>query len=101
MGCGRGGDFNAEISFKSIDEDGILGSFAHGRPARSGHQITEWARGEGLRFLLSYTAQHCCDSWFRPKSIRGRPIDCLLCRERGHCFSGAAKVLSEDPLGTS
>ena len=61
----------------------------------------EWAQGEGLRFLLSYTSQRCRDTWFHPTSLRGHPIDHLLCRERDHRFLGASKVLFEDPLGTS
>ena len=44
-----GGDFNAEIGFKGIGEEGTLGAFAHGRRTRSGHQMMEWAQGEGLR----------------------------------------------------
>ena len=48
------GDFNAEIGFKGVGEDGTLGAFAHGRRTRSGRQMMEWAQGEGLRFLLSY-----------------------------------------------
>ena len=36
-----------------------------------------------------------------PKSLRGHPIDHILCRERDHRFLGSSKVLFEDPLGTS
>ena len=96
-----GGDFNAEIGFKGVGEEGTLGAFAHGRRTRSGHQMMEWAQGEGLRFLLTYTSQRCRATWFHPKSLRGHPIDHLLCRERDHRFLGSSKVLFEDPLGTS
>ena len=73
-----GGDFNAEIGFKGVGEEGTLGVFAHGRRTRSGHQMMEWTQGEVLRFLLSYTSQRCRDTWFHPKSLRGHPIDHLL-----------------------
>ena len=89
-----GGDFNAEIGFKGVGEEGTLGAFAHG------HQMMEWAQGEGLRFLLSQPSQRCRDPWFHPKSLRGHLIDHLLCRERDHIFLGSSKVLFEDNLGT-
>ena len=37
-----GGDFDAEIGFKGVGEEGTLGAFAHGRRTRSGHQMMEW-----------------------------------------------------------
>ena len=58
---------------------------------RSGHQLVEWAQGEDLRFLLSFTQQGCRDSLFHPKSWTGRhPI-----------IWGATKVLFEEAIGAS
>ena len=58
----------------------------------------EWAFGEELRFLLSYTRQACRDTWFHPESFTGHPIDHLLCRPRDHRFLGSSKVLFEELL---
>ena len=96
-----GGDFNAEVGFRGVGEEEVLGSFSHGRRTRSGHQLMEWARGEDLRFVLSFTRQDCRDTWFHPRSGKGRPIDHLLIRPRDHRFLGAAKVLHEEPLAES
>ena len=67
-------------------EDSSLGCHAHGRRTRTGNQMVEWAMGENLRFLLSFTRQACRDTWFHPKSWTGHPIDHLLCRPRDHRF---------------
>ena len=96
-----GGDFNAEVGYRGVGEDSTLGRHAHGRRTRSGHQLVEWAQGEDLRFLLSFTRQGCRDTWVHPKSWTGHPIDHLLCRPRDHRFLGATKVLFEDALGES
>ena len=90
-----GGDFNAEIGYRGVGEEATLGVHAHGRRTRAGHQLVEWALGEDLRFLLSYTRQACRDTWFHPKSFTGHPIDHLLCWSRDHRFLGASRVLSE------
>ena len=52
-----GGDFNAEVGFPGIGEESTFGEFAHGRRTRAGHQLVEWAKGEELRFLLSFSKQ--------------------------------------------
>ena len=93
-----GGDFNAEVGYRGVGEESNLGVHAHGRRTRAGHQLVEWALGEDLRFLLSYTRQACRDTWFHPKSFTGHPIDHLLCRSRDHRFLGASRVLSETRL---
>ena len=59
----------------------------------------EWAQGEELRFLLSFSRQACRDTWFHLKSSTGHAIDHLLCRARDHRFLGASKVLFEDTVG--
>ena len=69
-----------------------------GRRTGRAHQLVEWALGEDLRFLLSYTRQACRDTWFHPKSFTGHPIDHLLCRSRDHRFLGASRALSETTL---
>ena len=81
-----GGDFNTEVGYRKVGEDSTLGVHAHGCRTRAGHQLVEWALGEDLRFLLSYTRQACRDTWFHPKSFTGHPIDHLLCRSRDHRF---------------
>ena len=96
-----GGDFNAEVGFRGVGEDSTLGRHAHGRRTRSGHQLVEWAQGDDLRFLLSFTRQGCRDTWVHPKNWTGHPIDHLLCRPRDHRFWGATKVLFDDALGES
>ena len=78
-----------------------LGIHAHGRRTRAGHQLVEWALGEGLRFLLSFTRQGCRDTWSHPKSHTGHPIDHLLCRGGDQKFLGASKVLFEDQVDAS
>ena len=93
-----GGDFNAEVGIRGGDDEGCLGPFGIGRRTRVGHQLVEWARGEDLRFLLTFTRQNCRDTWFHPKSGRGHPIDHLLVRPRDHRFLGSSKVLFETPL---
>ena len=93
-----GGDFNAEVGFRGIGEESTFGEFAHGRRTRAGHQLVEWAKGEELRFLLSFSRQACRDTWFHPKSWTGHPIDHVLCRARDHRFLGKTKVLFEEPL---
>ena len=50
-----GGDFNAEIGYRGVGEESTLGTHAHGRRTRSGRQMMEWAQGEELRFLLSFS----------------------------------------------
>ena len=40
-----GGDFNAEIGFRGVGKESTLGIHAHGRRARSGRQMMEWAQG--------------------------------------------------------
>ena len=94
-----GGDFNAEIGYRGVGEESTLGIHAHGRRTRSGRQMMEWAQGEELRFLLSFSRQACRDTWFHPKSFTGHAIDHLLCRSRDHRFLGASKVLFEDTVG--
>ena len=94
-----GGDFNAETGYRGVGEGSTLGVHAHGRRARSGRQMMEWALGEELRFLLSFSRQACRDTWFHPKSFTGHAIDHLLCRSRDHRFLGASKVLFEDTVG--
>ena len=66
---------------------------------RTGHQMVEWATGEDLRFLLSFTRQLCRDTWFHHQSWTGHLIDHLLCRSRDHRFLGATKVLFKDTAG--
>ena len=61
--------------------------------------LLEWAQGEELRFLLTFSRQACRDTWFHPKSFTGHAIDHLLCRSRDHRFLGASKVLFEDTIG--
>ena len=51
-----GGDFNAEIGYRGVGEESTLGVHAHGRRTRSGRQMMEWAQGEELRFLLSFSS---------------------------------------------
>ena len=96
-----GGDFNAEVGVRGGDEEGSLGPFGLGRRTRVGHQLVEWARGEDLHFLLTYTRQNCRDTWFHPKSGRGHPIDHFLVRPRDHRLLGSTKVLFEAPLAQS
>ena len=91
--------FGIEMGCRGVGKDSSLGCHAHGRRTRTGHQMVEWAMGEDLRFLLSYTRQTCRDTWYHPKSWTGHPIDHLLCRPRDHRFLGAAKVLFEDAIG--
>ena len=62
-----GGDFNAEVGSRGVGEEEVLGRFSHGRRTRSGHQLMEWARGEDLRFVLSFNRQDCRDTWFHPR----------------------------------
>ena len=66
-----------------------------------GRQLVEWAQGEELRFLLTFTRQNCRDTWFHPKSRRGYPIDHFLVRPRDHRFFSSSKVLFETPLTES
>ena len=94
-----GGDFNAEIGYRGVGEESTLGVHAHGRRTRSGRQMMEWALGEELRFLLSFSRQACRDTWFHPKSFTGHAIDHLLCRSRDHRFLGASKALFEETVG--
>ena len=94
-----GGDFNAEVGCRGVGEDSSLGCHVHGRRTRTGHHMVEWAMGEDLRFLLSFTRQACRDTWFHPKSWTGHPIDHLLCRLRDHRFLGATRVLFEETVG--
>ena len=54
-----GGDFNAEVGFRGVGEETTLGGHAHGRRNRTGRQLVEWAAGEDLRFLLTFTRQQC------------------------------------------
>ena len=96
-----GGDFNAEVGFRGVGEESLLGPFAHGRRTQTGRQLVEWVSGEDLRFLLSFTQQASRDTWFHPKSLTGHPIDHLLCRPRDHRFFGSSKVVFEEPLGES
>ena len=96
-----GGDFNAEIGYRGVGEENTLGVHARGRRTRSGRQMMEWAQGEALRFLLSFSRQACRDTWFHPKSFTGHAIDHLLCRSRDHKFLGAAKVLFEETVGAA
>ena len=53
-----GGNFNAEVGYCGVGEDACLGSFAHSRRNRSGHQVVEWAKGESLRFLEPWHKSH-------------------------------------------
>ena len=46
-----GGDFYVEVGCRGVEEEDCLGSYAHGRRNRSGHQVVEWAEGEALRFF--------------------------------------------------
>ena len=85
-----GGDFNAEIGSRGVGEEEVLGRFSHGRRTRSGHQLMEWARGEDLRFVLSFSRQDCRDTWFHPRSGKGHPIDHLLIRP-GSSFFGCCQ----------
>ena len=96
-----GGDFNAEVGFRGVGEETNLGGHAHGRRNRTGRQLVEWAVGEDLRFLLTFTRQRCRDTWYHPKSWSGHPIDHLLCRSRDHRFLVATRVLFEDKVGES
>ena len=96
-----GGDFNAEVGQRGVGEEATLGCHAHGRRTRSGRQLVEWAVGEDLRFLLTFTRQLCRDTWYHPKSWSGHAIDHLLCRSRDHRFLGATRVLFEDKVGES
>ena len=93
-----GGDFNAEVGSRGVDEESTLGIHAHGRRTRSARQMMEWAQGEELRFLFSFSHQACRDTWFHPKSFTGHAIDHLLCCSRDHRFSDASKVLFEDTV---
>ena len=52
-----GGDFNAEVGFKGVGDEGCLGDHAHGRRNRSGHQVVEWAKGEALLFLGDFSSR--------------------------------------------
>ena len=94
-----GGDFNAEVGYRGVGEESTLGRHAHGRRTRSGHQLVEWAQGDDLRFLLSFTRQGCRDTWFHPKRWTRHPIDLLLCRPRDRRFLGATKVCLKMRLG--
>ena len=49
------------------------------------HQLVEWAQG-GSFVCFDFTRQACRDTWFRPKSCAGHPIDHLLCRPRDQGF---------------
>ena len=86
-----GGDCNAEVGSRGVGEEEVLGKFSHGRRTKGGHQLMEWARGEDLRFLLSFNRQESWDTWFHPRSGVGHPIDHLLIRPRDHRFLGAAR----------
>ena len=59
-----GGDFNAEVGFKGVGDEGCLGDHAHGRRNRSGHQVVEWAKGEALLFLETFHPQEDIDTWW-------------------------------------
>ena len=91
-----GGDFNAEVGFKGVGDEGCLGDHAHGRRNRSGHQVVEWAKGEALLFLETFHHQEDRDTWYHPHDRRGHPLDHVLCRSRDLRFLGAVKVLHED-----
>ena len=56
------GDFNVEVGHCGVRGDS-LGSFAHGRRNRSGHQVVEWAKGEALKFLETCRRQDDRDTW--------------------------------------
>ena len=74
-----GGDFNAEIGFRGVGEESTLGIHAHGRRTRSGRQMMEWAQGEELRFLLTFSRQVCRDTWFPRRVSRDmRLIACFV-----------------------
>ena len=83
-----GGDFNAEVGFKGVGDEGCLGDHAHGRRNRSGHQVVEWAKGEALLFLETFHPQEDRDTWYHPHDGRGHPLDHVLCRSRDHLFFG-------------
>ena len=90
-----GGDFNAEVGFKGVGDEGCLGDHAHGRRNRSGHQVVERAKGEALLFLETFHPQEDRDTWYHPQDGRGHPLDHVLCRSRDLRFLGAVKVLHE------